>query len=148
MNVVKVILRSVAFLIGATASCGVCVAIYGEFYGGSIGIIPMPILLPAIIGGVLVLISQRQAFVRDPWMAPSGVFAACAFFYYLSLPERITLYEFGNISDSSWLAFVLSILGYFGFISFGCLVVAFVYHGTYAFLSSLGRALSRNNRNA
>jgi hypothetical protein len=148
MNAAKVILRTAAFLIGAVASYGVAVGACREFHGGPTGVVPILMLVPAIIAGVLILISWRREFVRAPAVVPSAVFAACAFFYYVSLPDRIGLYEFGTGRDSSWFTFLLSLLTYFVFISFLGVVAAFVYHGTHAFLSSLGHVFSRNNRKA
>jgi hypothetical protein len=141
MNAAKGTLRLAAFLVGIAASCGVGAGAYREFHGGPAGVVPLPLIAIVTMAGVLLLISQWRELARDPWMVPSAIFATSVFFYSMTLPGRIGLYELHTASGASWLTVVLKVLGYMAFATFNLVPSVIVYRGTHSLLSTLGNAL-------
>src|SRR5436189_5088578 len=131
MIAAKLILRTIAFLVGALASWAAGVSAYREYYGGPPGIVPLFFIFVAIMAGIPLLITWRREFVQDPWWVPSAVFAVCVFFYGMSFAERMGLYEFGPGRDSPWLKVGFKVLVYMLFASLSYVTTAFIYHGTH-----------------
>lgn len=148
MNGVKIILRTIAFLIGAAAACGAGIGAYREYCGGPIGVVPLYLIVVAMIAGVPLLISWWREFVHDPWVVPSAVFAACVICYGVSFADHIGLYEYGTGRGSPWLVVSLKVLGYLLISILSYVTATIVYHGTHSFLSSLGNAVSRKTQNS
>jgi hypothetical protein len=144
MDLTKAIFRSIAFLLGVAATCGVGVGAYREYCGGPTGVAPLFLIAIAMMAGVLLLISQWREFVRGPSMVPAAVFAVCTFFYCMALPNLIGVNS--TPPGSGWFTVTLKAMGYMAFSCLFIVPAAFVYHGTRSFLSSLGKALARKTR--
>ena len=141
MNEKKIILNTIAFLLGVACLVGVSIGAYRELHGGPMGVMPIFLLFILVAAGLTLLFTWRRDIARDPAMVPAGIFAVCTFFYYATLREHVDLERFAMVKDSSWVTFLLGLIAYFLFYSLAIIPPLIIYHGSKNFLNTVYNAL-------